>query len=236
MSEMTAFSGDVQPSQSYQYTIRYAILGAAFGLLFPIFATAIVLWESSASFGLAAFLDAQINTVLLWIIDTAPIFLGFFAALAGRREDRFQLANRQLAAAIDALQVQVVDQAREIDRAVEVSHSITHVADLDQMLAEAVELIRASFELYYAQVYLLDKRNRYLTLRAGTGDVGSALVRQNWRLPLGPGSIVGTAAQEQRTILVANTETSQIFQANPLLPETIAEVAMPLLIGQRVVG
>ncbi|MGD8856696.1 MAG: GAF domain-containing protein, partial [Chloroflexota bacterium] len=42
--------------------------------------------------------------------------------------------------------------------------------------------------------------------------------------------------QEQRTILVANTETSQIFQANPLLPETIAEVAMPLLIGQRVVG
>lgn len=236
MSEMTALSGDARPSQSYRFTIRYAILGALFGLLFPIAATAIVIWESGASLGLVDIVRAQVYTPLLWIINTAPIFLGLVAAFAGRREDRLQLANRQLAAAIETLQVQVVDQAREIDRALEVSHSITHVTDLDQMLAEAVELIRASFDLYYTQVYLLDAENRYLTLRAGTGEVGPALVRQNWRLPLGPGSIVGTAAQEKRTILVANTKTSQIFQANPFLPKTTAEVAMPLLIGRRVVG
>ncbi len=236
MSEMTTLSGDPQPSVPYQNTIRYAVLGAAFGLLFPIIATAIIVWESGASLGLTAFIDAQLNSALLWIIDTAPIFLGLFAALAGRREDRLQLANRQLAAAIETLQLRVVDQAREIDRTVEVSHSITQVTDLDQMLAEAVELIRASFNLYYAQVYISDAEGRYLTLRAGTGEIGPALVRQNWRLPLGPGSIVGTAAREKRTILVADTRTSQIFQANPLLPETRAEVAMPLLIGQRVVG
>ncbi|UCG25192.1 MAG: GAF domain-containing protein, partial [Chloroflexota bacterium] len=236
MSEMTAPTSGESRVGSYYYTIRFAIIGAAFGLLFPIVATLIVVWESGDAFTLQSLVEAQLNTPLLWIIDTAPVFLGLFAAFAGQREDRLQTANRQLAAAIESLEEQVEDQAREIDRAVEVSHSVTQVSDLDQMLAEAAELIRASFDLYYAQVYLLDVDESYLTLRAGTGEIGQALVRQNWRLPIGPGSIVGTAAQERQAILVANTATSHIFQPNPLLPETLSEVAMPLLIGQRVVG
>ena len=236
MSDTMAPSSNAAPTKSYDYTIRYAVLGAAFGLLFPIVATAVVVWESGAAFSLAAFVEAQITTPLLWIIDTAPFVLGLFAAFAGQREDRLQLANRQLASAIESLEEQVEGQARELDRTVEVSHSITQVVDLDQMLAEAVELIRASFALYYTQVYLLDAEGHYLRLRAGTGDVGHKLVQQDWRLPLGPGSIVGTAAQEERAILVANTQSSQIFQPNPSLPNTTAEVAMPLLIGQRVVG
>ncbi|MGD2077613.1 MAG: GAF domain-containing protein [Chloroflexota bacterium] len=236
MREMQATSGGEQPTRSNRYTIRYAILGVAFGLLFPIVATAGVIWEGAGPLTLSTIVSAQLDTPLLWIIDMAPIILGIFAAFAGLREDRLQFANQQLAAAVSSLEGQVVDKARELDRAVDVSYSITQVGDLDRMLAEAVELIRASFELYYTQVYLLDAENRYLTLRAGTGDVGPALVRQRWRLPLGPGSIVGTSAQEKRTMLVANTRDSQLFQANPLLPHTLAEVAMPLLIGERVVG
>jgi GAF domain-containing protein len=236
MRETTTPSNAPQAVQTYQYTIRYAIIGAAFGLLFPIVATIIVALGSAGSLSMASLSEAQSASRLLWIIDTAPLFLGLFAAFAGQREDQLQLANRQLEAAVASLKGQVVDKAREIDRAVEVSHSITHVADLGQMLAEASELIRASFDLYYAQVYLLDEDDRFLILRAGTGEVGPALVRQRWRLPVGPGSIVGAAAREKRTILVADTKGSQIFQANPLLPETAAEVAMPLLVGQRVVG
>jgi GAF domain-containing protein len=236
MSDTTAPSSNEAPARSYYYTVRYAILGAAFGLLFPIVASVVVVWESGADFSLIAFLEAQYTSSLLWIINTAPIFLGLFAAFAGQREDRLQLANRQLAAAVASLEEQVVDQSRELDRTVEVSHSVTQVADLDQMLAEAVELIRASFSLYYTQVYLLEGEGHYLRLRAGTGEIGPTLVRQDWRLPLGPGSIVGTAAQEERAILVANTQSSQIFQPNPLLPKTTAEIAMPLLIGQRIVG
>ncbi|HSG14913.1 MAG TPA: GAF domain-containing protein [Anaerolineae bacterium] len=236
MSKMTAPSSGESPTGSYYYTIRYAILGAAFGLLFPIVATLIFVWESGAAFTLQAFVEAQLNTPLLWIIDTAPLFLGLFAAFAGQREDRLQIANRQLVASVESLEVQVEGQARELDRAVEVSHSINQVSDLDQMLAEAAELIRASFDLYYAQVYLLDVDVPYLTLRAGTGEAGQTLVRQNWRLPMDAGSIVGTAAQERQAILVTNTATSQSFHPNPMLPNTLSEVAMPLLIGQRVVG
>ncbi len=236
MSDVTAPTDKAGPTRSYSYTVRYAIIGAAFGLLFPIVATTVALWESGAAFTVAAIVEVQGAAPLLWIINTAPLILGLFAAFAGQREDRLQHANRQLAAAVESLEEQVVDQARELDRAVEVSHSVTQVSELDEMLAEAVELIRASFELYYAQVYLLDAAGLYLTLRAGTGDIGQALIRQNWRLPLGPGSIVGTAAQEKQAIVVGDTQSSLIFQPNPLLPMTRSEVAMPLLVGQRVVG
>jgi methyl-accepting chemotaxis protein len=67
------------------YTRRYAILGALFGLCFPVVATLI---EGATRHGsVAAFGKAQASP-LLWMIDSAPLFLGVLAALTGRRQDR----------------------------------------------------------------------------------------------------------------------------------------------------
>ena len=61
-------------------------------------------------------------------------------------------------------------------------------------------------------------------------------MRRAHRLPVGPGSINGLAAAEKRPVIVADTETSAFFRPNPLLPETCSEMAMPLMVGERVVG
>ena len=237
MIETTA-SPDVEDKNTskYYYTIRYAILGAVFGLMFPIVATLIVLFETGTPISLSAVAAAHYFEPLLWIIDTAPVFLGFFAAMAGRREDRLQKSRRQLKEHVSSLEERVTSTSRDLDRAVEVGHTVTHVSDLEEMLAQAVELIRSSFELYYVQVYLLDDGSHQLTLGAGTGDVGRALVGQNHKLPLSLGSIVGSAAVEKQTIVVPNTATSEVHQPNPYLPDTCSEMAMPLLIGEQVVG
>ncbi|NTU64734.1 MAG: hypothetical protein HGB05_15375, partial [Chloroflexi bacterium] len=67
-------------------TRRYAALGASFGLMFPLVATSISILVAQLPFSLASAITVQKSQPLLWIIDTAPIFLGLFAALAGRRE------------------------------------------------------------------------------------------------------------------------------------------------------
>jgi signal transduction histidine kinase len=66
---------------------RYAAYGAAFGCLFPLGATIIHLYGTASEFTWAHVIDAHRTTPLLWIIDTAPLFLGFVAALAGCRQD-----------------------------------------------------------------------------------------------------------------------------------------------------
>ncbi len=79
------------------HTLRYALSGALFGCCFPIGA---MLFDSLVIRGMelswAAVLSVQSGQPLHWIIDTAPVFLGLFASLAGRRQDRITRINAEL--------------------------------------------------------------------------------------------------------------------------------------------
>src|SRR6266498_2934028 len=77
-------------------TQRYAFLGAVFGLAFPVIATLIRITNSNLPFRLSSVVSLQSTDTLLWIIDTAPFFLGAFAAMAGRRQDKLQQVNSDL--------------------------------------------------------------------------------------------------------------------------------------------
>jgi len=66
---------------------RYAIYGALFGAFFPLAGT---LFQAGMLGGAGSIGDriGQVQAMpLMWIIDTAPFFLGLFASLAGRRQD-----------------------------------------------------------------------------------------------------------------------------------------------------
>lgn len=65
----------------------YTLYGALFGLGFPLAASLIVSLSTTGAVSLAAIWEAQTTNPLLWIINTAPFFLGLFARLAGRRQD-----------------------------------------------------------------------------------------------------------------------------------------------------
>ncbi len=70
---------------------RYAALGAWFGLLFPIFAT---LLESYAKG--TTLLEAQRTQPLLWIIDSAPLFLGIAASMIGKWKTQTEEAMEEM--------------------------------------------------------------------------------------------------------------------------------------------
>ena len=65
--------------------LRFAIYGALFGCLFPILSTVIQLVFKSLPFSLQSIVAVQ-SDPMLWVIDTAPFFLGLFAWLIGRKE------------------------------------------------------------------------------------------------------------------------------------------------------
>jgi GAF domain-containing protein len=155
-----------------------------------------------------------------------------FMAAQQREEKALADVNQER----ELLESRVSERTRELSLAVEVGRSVSQLRDLDTLLPNAVELIRSQFNLYYAQIYLMDAAGRMLTLRVGTGGVGAELLRRGHRLPVGPGSINGVAAAECKTIIVADTASNPIFRPNPLLPETRSELAVPLLVGERVVG
>jgi signal transduction histidine kinase len=117
----------------------YAALGAAFGFMFPLAGTAI---EAHAATGLtpAGMLAAQRSSPLLWIIDTAPFWLGLFASLAGARQDHLAAALQRLEStnrALERLNAELEDRVSARTSELEVSnHELLRLARVkDQFLA-----------------------------------------------------------------------------------------------------
>src|SRR6266496_364666 len=66
---------------------RYALYGALFGLFFPVAGTLFQIALDAGGGGFAARAGRAQSLPLMWIIDTAPFFLGVFAGFAGKRQD-----------------------------------------------------------------------------------------------------------------------------------------------------
>jgi len=65
----------------------YTILGALFGLCFPLIATPLDTWLNRQARGFDL-IGTFLGNPLLWIIASAPLFLGLFARFAGHRQDQ----------------------------------------------------------------------------------------------------------------------------------------------------
>jgi GAF domain-containing protein/HAMP domain-containing protein len=148
----------------------------------------------------------------------------------------FNSMTAQLRDLIGSLEDQVQERTAELTLSVEVGQQASAIRDLDELLPTITEFIREQFDLYYSHVYFVDDVRENLVIKAGTGMVGQELLARRFSLPIGPGSIVGRVAAEAKSIVVPDTETSDIHKPNPLLPDTRSELAVPLIVGEQVVG
>ena len=76
---------------------NYLFYGICFGCLFPVIATILSALQHYGELNLASAASTQASNPLLWIIDTAPLFLGWVARYAGIRQDRLHtlVSNQQ---------------------------------------------------------------------------------------------------------------------------------------------
>lgn len=115
------------------------------------------------------------------------------------------------------------------------SHRITSILDLDGLLSEVVELLKQDLGYYYAQVLLQDGSD-FLTMRQGTGDAGQRIRKSAFRVQIDDDSIIGWAANHGETLCANDVHQEPRFHPHELLPETKAELAVPLRAGGAVVG
>jgi len=73
--------------RNHSATFRFAVYGAAWGLLFPVFSTLGDLLHQRLPMTLGGLWQVQSSSPLHWVIDTIPILLAIWASLAGRRQE-----------------------------------------------------------------------------------------------------------------------------------------------------
>jgi GAF domain-containing protein/HAMP domain-containing protein len=163
------------------------------------------------------------------------------AAVEGSAEvvqlaEAFNGMTSQLHFLLSSLEEQVQERTAELALSMEVGQRALAMRSLDELLPTITEFIRDRFDLYYTHVYFIDDIGENLVIRAGTGEVGRQLLARRHTLPVGAGSIVGQVAASGQSIVVTNTETSDIHKPNPLLPDTRSELAVPLVVEGQVIG
>jgi signal transduction histidine kinase len=105
----------------------------------------------------------------------------------------------------------------------------------DELLADAVDLLQKNFGYYQVQVYVIEEGTGDFVLQAGSGEIGRRLKEQNVRLPAGAG-IIGYAAETSAPFFTNNVDEVMFYIRHELLPDTKSELAMPVIIGDQLLG
>jgi GAF domain-containing protein/HAMP domain-containing protein len=196
---------------------------------------------TGVAFGIAKFLTGPITRLTGLAQQITAGDLALQAPVDGNDEtaklaQAFNSMTAQLRRLIDSLEDQVHERTSDLAFAMEVGQRASTIKDLPELLPTITALIAERFNLYYTQVYFSDDLGQNLILKASSGTAGQVLLAQGDYIPIGPGSIVGAVAATGKSILVAHTETSDLFISNVLLPETQSELAVPLQVEGQVIG
>ncbi len=157
--------------------------------------------------------------------DEVGILAGAFNTMIARLRDL-----------IGSLEQRVQARTEQLQASAEVSRAAVSILDTNELLRDAVNLITDRFGFYYAAVFLADNEGRWAVLRAATGEAGRILLERHHQLEIGGQSMVGTVTRTRQSRIALDVGNEAVRFANPLLPETRSEIALPLVVGDRVLG
>jgi signal transduction histidine kinase len=159
--------------------------------------------------------------------------------LTPEERELLDAVSQQVSEAMESARLleQTQRRAVELETVSRVSVATSTILEQEKLLQAVVELTKRSFDLYHAHIYLVDEDNEDLVLAAGSGRAGEKMVAEDWHISLDhPSSVVARVARRREGIIVNNVNADTGFLPNPHLVDTRAELAVPMIAGNRLLG
>jgi GAF domain-containing protein/HAMP domain-containing protein len=151
----------------------------------------------------------------------------------GRLAGSFRYMIDQLRQLIDNL----ADRTRHLETVAILSEHLSSILSLEELLAEVVNQVKDWFDYYYVHVYLIDQDGHNLIVAAGTGPAGEKMKATGHSIAVtAPTSLVARAARTGEIVRIDNVREEEDWLYNPLLPDTLSEMAVPIVLDETVVG
>lgn len=155
----------------------------------------------------------------------------------GELAGSIETLRQSVRALVNDLQARVEARTRDFGATQEISRYAAAQRDLQVLMDRVVDLIVERFpSIYHAQIFLIDRDREYAVVRASTGPVGQQLKARGHRLAVGSISVIGQVTEQGRIVIARDTAASQVHRRNEFLPDTRAELAIPLRLGNEVIG
>jgi PAS domain S-box-containing protein len=145
----------------------------------------------------------------------------------------------QVAEALESARLleQTQKRAGELETVARVSTAASTILQVDKLLQTVVDLAQERFGLYHVSIFLYNSDDETLALAAGSGITGREIAAEQEPILLdAEHSLIARAAREGKPLIVNNVAEEPTFAAHPLLPDTRAEMVIPMILGEELLG
>ncbi len=141
----------------------------------------------------------------------------------------------QQVASMRALNYTAQRRVMHLEAGAQVAQELGSIFDPDQLLERAAFLISRSFGFYHTGIFLIDETEEWAILRAASSEGGRKMLEHGHRLRRGEG-MVGWVVIHRKPRIALDVGKDAVHFANPFLPATRSEMALPLMVGNRLIG
>ncbi len=127
--------------------------------------------------------------------------------------------------------------AQQLETIVEISQRLTSKLDVSELVRDVVERVANGFNFYHTTIYLLDDERQELIVAEAVGSGGGEMKARGHSISLDVSpSPVAQAARSQEIVSVDDVQEYSNWSPNPYLPRTRSEMAVPIMVEERVLG
>ncbi|MBE2222192.1 MAG: GAF domain-containing protein [Anaerolineae bacterium] len=163
-----------------------------------------------------------------------PELLSAFSATIANLIER-----QQAGAEREQLLQDVARQAADLQTVADLGTQITSIQDPQKLMEVIVQETQKRFDLYHCHIFLVDESGKNLRIQAcgwhpdaaEYGTHGDDMIAVNAKQ-----SLVAQAARTKQAVLINDVANDPNWLPNKLLPDTRAELAVPMIVGDTVIG
>ena len=134
------------------------------------------------------------------------------------------------------LERKVDERTSQLKAINEVGRVATSILDPDTLIKRVVNLVTEEFGYYHSGIYLLSQNSQWAELKEATGEAGQVLKASNHHAEVTDDNVIGRAIRSRKAQVSLDVGDKAGKFNNPLLPYTRSELALPLLVGDQMLG
>ncbi|MBN1953578.1 MAG: GAF domain-containing protein [Anaerolineae bacterium] len=238
---------DIPLANSLSWAILPIVLS---GILLPLWGTIVLTTVITI---VALLLPALTDFTFASVLQCLGVFLAtagmvalnthFRDRLERERQAELQARYREVQIARASLEERVAERtqelqqrARYLEATAEVARDAASMLDIQELLAQIVNLISKKFDVYHSGIFLLNETQEWAVLRAASSEGGQRMVARGHRLRAGEQGVVGYVIGQGEHRIALDVGLDAVHFDNPDLPQTRSEIALPLRARGEIIG
>jgi GAF domain-containing protein len=153
------------------------------------------------------------------------------------------LMTANLSGLINDLEMKVDERTAELTKNTEQLRAASYIArqtadvqDLSIILEIVVNLVTDQFGFYHAGIFLMNETSEEVILQAASSAGGKRMLERGYSLVIGSQGIIGYVSAQKRARIALDLGPDAVHFNNPDLPMTRSEIALPLVIRDKLLG